>query len=132
MIRRPPRSTRTDTLFPYTTLFRSPRSPLPVYERQIGVPLLVGELNTRNDTIVFENDAVRCWTLPAPHPQDVLILSFKSKMHTLGPDVVRGIVHAVDLAEQSYGALVIGQMSEPFSAGADQIGSASCREKLCL
>src|SRR3546814_7940484 len=28
MIRRPPRSTRTDTLFPYTTLFRSP--PLPV------------------------------------------------------------------------------------------------------
>src|SRR3546814_4656988 len=36
MIRRPPRSTRTDTLFPYTTLFRSARtdrsvqgSPLP-------------------------------------------------------------------------------------------------------
>src|SRR3546814_4256689 len=26
MIRRPPRSTRTDTLFPYTTLFRSPMS----------------------------------------------------------------------------------------------------------
>src|SRR3546814_3953965 len=29
MIRRPPRSTRTDTLFPYTTLFRS----IPVAER---------------------------------------------------------------------------------------------------
>src|SRR3546814_5733106 len=28
MIRRPPRSTRTDTLFPYTTLFRSPLSVL--------------------------------------------------------------------------------------------------------
>src|SRR3546814_9046060 len=28
MIRRPPRSTRTDTLFPYTTLFRSHGSPL--------------------------------------------------------------------------------------------------------
>src|SRR3546814_1575051 len=27
MIRRPPRSTRTDTLFPYTTLFRSLRPP---------------------------------------------------------------------------------------------------------
>src|SRR3546814_8897699 len=26
MIRRPPRSTRTDTLFPYTTLFRSERN----------------------------------------------------------------------------------------------------------
>src|SRR3546814_15556463 len=28
MIRRPPRSTRTDTLFPYTTLFRSPNRQL--------------------------------------------------------------------------------------------------------
>src|SRR3546814_13870308 len=27
MVRRPPRSTRTDTLFPYTTLFRSPPPP---------------------------------------------------------------------------------------------------------
>src|SRR3546814_5080234 len=27
MIRRPPRSTRTDTLFPYATLFRSPAEP---------------------------------------------------------------------------------------------------------
>src|SRR3546814_13296304 len=29
MIRRPPRSTRTDTLFPYTTLFRSRQSRSP-------------------------------------------------------------------------------------------------------
>src|SRR3546814_7635362 len=29
MIRRPPRSTRTDTLFPYTTLFRSIRRRVP-------------------------------------------------------------------------------------------------------
>src|SRR3546814_13067195 len=37
MIRRPPRSTRTDTLFPYTTLFRSdqPCRHLPL-RRQIG------------------------------------------------------------------------------------------------
>src|SRR3546814_10342246 len=33
MIRRPPRSTRTDTLFPYTTLFRSPERA----ERRAGV-----------------------------------------------------------------------------------------------
>src|SRR3546814_16121191 len=32
MIRRPPRSTRTDTLFPYTTLFRSPVSHVSLYE----------------------------------------------------------------------------------------------------
>src|SRR3546814_7964992 len=30
MIRRPPRSTRTDTLFPYTTLFRSWFAPSPL------------------------------------------------------------------------------------------------------
>src|SRR3546814_13152592 len=33
MIRRPPRSTRTDTLFPYTTLFRSDVNP----RRQLGL-----------------------------------------------------------------------------------------------
>src|SRR3546814_1349940 len=34
MIRRPPRSTRTDTLFPYTTLFRSGERPhLPAPDR---------------------------------------------------------------------------------------------------
>src|SRR3546814_5481041 len=32
MIRRPPRSTRTDTLFPYTTLFRSTRAPTDLVE----------------------------------------------------------------------------------------------------
>src|SRR3546814_2036768 len=34
MRRRPPRSTRTDTLFPYTTLFRSDRRPLSVRQRR--------------------------------------------------------------------------------------------------
>src|SRR3546814_11147189 len=32
MIRRPPRSTRTDTLFPYTTLFRSSLLVAPCYD----------------------------------------------------------------------------------------------------
>src|SRR3546814_20001987 len=36
MIRRPPRSTRTDTLFPYTTLFRSLRL-VPQMRRHIGL-----------------------------------------------------------------------------------------------
>ncbi len=96
-----------------------PRSALPVYQRQVGVPRLVGEPDALNETVVFENEAIKCWTLPAPHPQDVLLLSFKTKMHTLSPDVVRGIVQAVDLAEASFKALVIGQLTEPFSAGAD-------------
>src|SRR3546814_6034100 len=33
MIRRPPRSTRTDTLFPYTTLFRSVAVSVPLLRR---------------------------------------------------------------------------------------------------
>src|SRR3546814_21174520 len=46
MIRRPPRSTRTDTLFPYTTLFRSSpgststrSTPLPCGGLRFGPPL---------------------------------------------------------------------------------------------
>src|SRR3546814_19757943 len=38
MIRRPPRSTRTDTLFPYTTLFRSHDSARPGPFRTITHP----------------------------------------------------------------------------------------------
>src|SRR3546814_19015479 len=33
MIRRPPRSTRTDTLFPYTTLFRSEEGDAPMLKK---------------------------------------------------------------------------------------------------
>src|SRR3546814_11704613 len=51
MIRRPPRSTRTDTLFPYTTLFRSDEHSLEVHALFIQrvfpgaaiVPLLIGD-----------------------------------------------------------------------------------------
>src|SRR3546814_15480855 len=39
MIRRPPRSTRTDTLFPYTTLFRSVPN-LPRFTREIASALI--------------------------------------------------------------------------------------------
>src|SRR3546814_7138869 len=36
MIRRPPRSTRTDTLFPYTTLFRSADRPQQIADTRLG------------------------------------------------------------------------------------------------
>src|SRR3546814_20561508 len=42
MIRRPPRSTRTDTLFPYTTLFRS-LAGKGVHEEIVGAPIELGD-----------------------------------------------------------------------------------------
>src|SRR3546814_8702852 len=49
MIRRPPRSTRTDTLFPYTTLFRSLHVACPE-------TVLVAEVRQRGD-----GQAARLW-----------------------------------------------------------------------
>src|SRR3546814_18361327 len=49
MIRRPPRSTRTDTLFPYTTLFRS----------ELRVPFHVGDDHSRTWVITRTADGLR-------------------------------------------------------------------------
>src|SRR3546814_5764354 len=45
MIRRPPRSTRTDTLFPYTTLFRSPERPFMTLATQRSVQKFTGAIS---------------------------------------------------------------------------------------
>src|SRR3546814_13575794 len=42
MLRRPPRSTRTDTLFPYTTLFRSVGDPSRLALEDVGLAALSG------------------------------------------------------------------------------------------
>src|SRR3546814_3712627 len=46
MIRRPPRSTRTDTLFPYTTLFRSFRDEDSDWQIVSGAPISVPDYVT--------------------------------------------------------------------------------------
>src|SRR3546814_6076202 len=43
MIRRPPRSTRTDTLFPYTTLFRAGTGPLEKHGPEALPGVVAGE-----------------------------------------------------------------------------------------
>src|SRR3546814_8840321 len=49
-IRRPPRSTRTDTLLPYTTLFRSVGERLPLADRHRGKLDAVGDVADGIDT----------------------------------------------------------------------------------
>src|SRR3546814_6955034 len=57
MIRRPTRSTRTDTLFPYTTLFRAQltggdKAALPLYQRILALqPENTGALEGREDAL---------------------------------------------------------------------------------
>ena len=99
-----------------------PRSSLPVYQRQAFPAFLLGE-NAADPktagTTVLENDAIRLWH----QNDDVLIASFKTKMNTIGPDVLDGLTQAIDLAEKEYAGLVIWQPASlsggPFSAGAD-------------
>src|SRR3546814_7463207 len=55
MVRRPPRSTRTDTLFPYTTLFRSQAPESLRYERQIAVAP-IGHAQQHHDDDGHENE----------------------------------------------------------------------------
>src|SRR3546814_10380127 len=54
MIRRPPRSTRTDTLFPYTTLFRSRGAKAPKRKRP---PFLGGRIERLFGLFVVEPSA---------------------------------------------------------------------------
>src|SRR3546814_15317090 len=57
MIRRPPRSTRTDTLFPYTTLFRSQQQPVIGHEavrRSLGTSSAVVSCVISANMVDFE------------------------------------------------------------------------------
>src|SRR3546814_8830406 len=59
MIRRPPRSTRTDTLFPYTTLFRSTLEDLSFDEPWLVVDILVEDDSGLPETNVQNCDPAR-------------------------------------------------------------------------
>jgi 3-hydroxyacyl-CoA dehydrogenase len=91
------------------------RSALPVYKRQLFPELVLGEKSAKGNT-VFESDAVRMWTMPSY--EDIAIVSFKSKMHALGADVLEGLNKALDEAEKNYRGLVIWHEA-PFAVGAN-------------
>src|SRR5690606_37995747 len=57
------------------------------------------------------------WRLPTVDA-GIAILSIQSKMHTIGNEVLTGILEAVAIAEQSYEGLVIWHEA-PFAVGAN-------------
>jgi 3-hydroxyacyl-CoA dehydrogenase len=91
-----------------------PRPTLPVYRRQLYPDPVLGERFPEGTTI-FETDAVRMWHLG----DDVGIVSFKTKQHTISEGVLDGVLRAVDEAERQCAGLVLWQRREPFSFGAD-------------
>ena len=95
-----------------------PRSSLPVYQRQRFPDPLLGERFAPGET-VFENDGLRMWH----DGDDVAVVSFKTKMHTVSDAVLDGLQEAVSRAERDFAGLVIWQPKEPFSAGADLAGA---------
>src|SRR3546814_12622299 len=103
MIRRPPRSTRTDTLFPYTTLFRSPAD---FFGLNFDGPS-TGALNQ------FE-----------PAEQDMDVFSQVSRVSAFAEgayDVTDGIT--------AYGEFLFSNRKSHNNGV--QIGRASCRERVC-
>src|SRR3546814_8199128 len=84
MIRRPPRSTRTDTLFPYTTLFRS---------NTAAIELI---LPTYGESLGLKGKICRNWTLN-PHPTLIPAIEtgWRSEEHTSELQSLMRISYAV-------------------------------------
>jgi len=107
-----------------------PRSSLRVYEKQVFRAPLVGETGRNPRAFgktLIENDVLRAWVDDRAGEGDVVIVSFKSKMNTMGPSLLDSLTQAIDLAERDYKAVVIWQPTSltlgtpggPFSAGAN-------------
>ncbi len=95
-----------------------PRSALPVYRRQRFPDPVLGERFPAGET-VFENDGLRMWH----DGDDIAVVSFKTKLHTVSDAVIDGMQEAITRAEHDFAGLVVWQPKEPFSAGADLAGA---------
>ena len=71
--------------------------------------------NIRESKEVFKNSGVVIEDLG----DGILNCEFRSKMNTIGGDVLKGLNKAVDLAEKNYQGLVIGNQGANFSVGAN-------------
>ena len=71
--------------------------------------------NIRKSKEVFKNTGVVVEDLG----DGILNVEFQSKMNTIGGDVLAGLNKAIDLAENSYEGLVVGNQAANFSVGAN-------------
>jgi 3-hydroxyacyl-CoA dehydrogenase len=114
---RPAACTRPRLVEPGTKKF-VPRRVLPVYERQLFPEKLLGETacpTGRRPAPRLPNQGAA--HLDAGRPG--LIASIKNKMHAISPEVMEGLMEAVDTAESDYQGMVIWSGDAPFSVGAD-------------
>ena len=96
------------------------RSTLAVYQRQLFSERVLGESAAtpeKSGETLYENDGVRLWCLPAVD-RKIGILSFKSKMHTIGDEVLDGVIAAVRQAESTLDGVVVWHEA-PFAVGAN-------------
>ncbi len=100
------------------------RSTLAVYRRQPFPDQIIGEERRYGET-VFENEGVRCWHTG----DDLAVVSFKSRMHAIGDDVLDGLLESIEIAERDFSGLVIWQTEPPFSVGANLKKDTSGRKR---
>jgi 3-hydroxyacyl-CoA dehydrogenase len=93
------------------------RSTLPVYRRQLFPETVLGEAPAPRGETIFETEGTRLWRLPEVEPR-IAILSITSKMHTIGEEVLDGVLASVALAEKQFDGLVVWH-DAPFAVGAN-------------
>ncbi|HRP75071.1 MAG TPA: 3-hydroxyacyl-CoA dehydrogenase/enoyl-CoA hydratase family protein [Rhodocyclaceae bacterium] len=93
------------------------RSALAVYTRQLYPDQVLGEARPDHGETRWENDGVRLWTRPDQDPR-IGILSFKSKMHAIGEEVLDGLIEAVARSEREFDGVVLWHEA-PFAVGAN-------------
>ncbi|WP_298350862.1 3-hydroxyacyl-CoA dehydrogenase/enoyl-CoA hydratase family protein [uncultured Dokdonia sp.] len=71
--------------------------------------------NIRKQTEVFSNTGVSVQDLG----DGILNVEFRSKMNSIGGDVLAGVNKAIDLAEKDFDGLVVGNQGTNFSVGAN-------------
>src|SRR3546814_20255013 len=125
MIRRPPRSTRTDTLFPYTTLFRSGQG---TFVAQCGGELgrrAVGQGTVRAHLVVVlaPDGDDRSRMLERDGPVFVQALVPELAVEALHIGVLRGVPRLREHQRHAVGSRPLVERPE--------IGRASCRERVC-